>query len=296
MLVNTISQQRVPPNIVMQGNRPGGPIGANIGLGNVGNDASIITSQAQVPNQAPTQPQPVAPTGVQTRPQLATQQNPTGVQQQQNPGAPQQQQQSNQSVAMDKKKQIQQQLMLLLHAHKCTRRENENPNNPTKCPVIHCKTMKDVLSHMANCKSNKDCSFAHCISSRQILLHWKNCNKQDCAICLPFRQTDKYRQPGASTANAGGAPPNTQVGVGGNVNIATSTVTGSASPSTMNQKPNQQDMNQLPNQTQTQEARRFDGLGGMQEDLYHQRLTFFQLTHYHHKWHKVCECLVLLFV
>ncbi|KAH8323798.1 hypothetical protein KR067_001020 [Drosophila pandora] len=91
----------------------------------------------------------------------------------------------------DRKRQIQQQLMLLLHAHKCNRRENLNPNREV-CNVNYCKDMKAVLVHMGTCKGTwvqkMDCTMKHCASSRQILLHYKICIKGDCFICLPFRQ------------------------------------------------------------------------------------------------------------
>ncbi|CAK5086048.1 unnamed protein product [Meloidogyne enterolobii] len=100
----------------------------------------------------------------------------------------------------EKIKLIQQQLVLILHAHKCQQRQKLEPQNCGICFHPYCSTMKSVLEHFVKCTSGRQCQFPHCVSSRQIISHWTNCNLEYCRVCTPVKKYTTQQDAGQNKA------------------------------------------------------------------------------------------------
>ena len=92
----------------------------------------------------------------------------------------------------DKRKMIQNQLVILIHAAKCQKPHYENS---TTCHIPHCRTMKNVLEHLPTCTMGRSCTMGHCSSSRHIIAHWKQCKRPDCAVCQPLKNPAGWNPP-----------------------------------------------------------------------------------------------------
>lgn len=90
----------------------------------------------------------------------------------------------------EKKRLIQKNLVLLLHANMCEQRANVQCNSP------HCKVMKELLRHMKLCREGDACKRAHCKTSKFIIAHWRRCKLRTCDVCSPIRQALRNLQLG----------------------------------------------------------------------------------------------------
>ena len=85
----------------------------------------------------------------------------------------------------EKFKPYQQQLALLLHAHKCSKRAQ------SECKMgVCCVIYRQILVHINECKSDLICRKAFCVTSKKIISHWILCADKECLMCSPLKKQD----------------------------------------------------------------------------------------------------------
>ncbi|CAL4086559.1 unnamed protein product [Meganyctiphanes norvegica] len=98
----------------------------------------------------------------------------------------------------ERKRMLQEDLVLLLHAFNCQQYEYPKGQPRVKrCNLPHCQTLSNVLTHMRTCLSGRLCPYPLCVTSREIMFHYKNCGNLECAVCEVWlsRETDQNMPP-----------------------------------------------------------------------------------------------------
>jgi len=85
------------------------------------------------------------------------------------------------------------QLILLLHAQECQRRDEDAQANGEmrQCNLPNCQRMKDLWIHMRSCKAYIECTIGNCSLSWILISHWKYCTENNCLYCSPTRRAKR---------------------------------------------------------------------------------------------------------
>ncbi|CAL2051858.1 unnamed protein product [Caenorhabditis brenneri] len=92
-------------------------------------------------------------------------------------------------------KDIQQQLVFILHAIACISKDKQNaacvqagqpPRHPP-CDLPNCSAFKQLTIHMRQCPLRQPCAVPYCDTSKAIYKHWRQCRNTECLVCTRIR-------------------------------------------------------------------------------------------------------------
>uniref|UniRef100_A0A0C9PPC8 histone acetyltransferase n=1 Tax=Fopius arisanus TaxID=64838 RepID=A0A0C9PPC8_9HYME len=97
----------------------------------------------------------------------------------------------------DHMKERQDQMLRLVHAFDCRRKESQGLSD--NCIKPSCTSTKHLLEHMKNCERTLNCWIPNCISSKRILIHINECKDEVCEMCAPLTISKRNSTTGTSS-------------------------------------------------------------------------------------------------